>query len=64
MHIHFINKHFEYANKIDFLCGGLATMANVGGFFKNVMSEMRKVSWPKTKRTYKIYCCSAYLQLL
>ena len=33
-------------------------MANVGGFFKNVMSEMRKVSWPKEKRTYKIYCCS------
>ncbi|WP_144512645.1 preprotein translocase subunit SecE [Bacillus sp. FJAT-22090] len=24
-------------------------MANVGGFFKNVMSEMRKVSWPKRK---------------
>lgn len=24
-------------------------MANVGGFFKNVMSEMRKVSWPKKK---------------
>ncbi|TQR18954.1 preprotein translocase subunit SecE [Psychrobacillus vulpis] len=24
-------------------------MANVGGFFKNVMSEMRKVSWPRKK---------------
>lgn len=24
-------------------------MANIGGFFKNVMSEMRKVSWPKKK---------------
>ncbi|WP_391118486.1 preprotein translocase subunit SecE [Psychrobacillus sp. L3] len=24
-------------------------MANVGGFFKNVMSEMRKVSWPRRK---------------
>ena len=49
MRTRFINKHFEYANKIDFPCGGLATMANVGVFFKNVMSEMRKVSWPKRK---------------
>ena len=24
-------------------------MGNVSGFFKNVMSEMRKVSWPKSK---------------
>ena len=24
-------------------------MANISGFFKNVMSEMRKVSWPKRK---------------
>jgi len=35
------------------LCGGLAKMANVGGFFKNVMSEMRKVSWPKRKELAK-----------
>ncbi|MER2169423.1 preprotein translocase subunit SecE [Paenisporosarcina quisquiliarum] len=28
-------------------------MANVGGFFKNVMSEMRKVSWPKRKELAK-----------
>jgi preprotein translocase subunit SecE len=28
-------------------------MANVGGFFKNVMSEMRKVSWPKKKELTK-----------
>ncbi|WP_342526929.1 preprotein translocase subunit SecE [Chryseomicrobium sp. FSL W7-1435] len=24
-------------------------MANVGNFFKNVVSEMRKVSWPRRK---------------
>ncbi|CEG24447.1 Protein translocase subunit SecE [Planococcus massiliensis] len=24
-------------------------MGNIGGFFKNVVSEMRKVSWPKRK---------------
>ncbi|MCM3358554.1 MULTISPECIES: preprotein translocase subunit SecE [unclassified Psychrobacillus] len=24
-------------------------MANISGFFKNVGSEMRKVSWPKRK---------------
>lgn len=47
--IHFINKRYKYESKIDFPCGGLARMANVGGFFKNVMSEMRKVSWPKRK---------------
>lgn len=35
------------------MCGGLAKMANVGGFFKNVMSEMRKVSWPKRKELAK-----------
>ncbi|MET0959761.1 MAG: preprotein translocase subunit SecE, partial [Psychrobacillus psychrotolerans] len=28
-------------------------MANVGGFFKNVMSEMRKVSWPRRKELTK-----------
>lgn len=28
-------------------------MANVGGFFKNVMSEMRKVSWPKRNELSK-----------
>ena len=28
-------------------------MANVGGFFKNVMTEMRKVSWPKRKELTK-----------
>ncbi|PZX03636.1 preprotein translocase subunit SecE [Psychrobacillus insolitus] len=28
-------------------------MANIGGFFKNVMSEMRKVSWPKRKELTK-----------
>ena len=27
----------------------LARMANVGNFFKNVVSEMRKVSWPRRK---------------
>lgn len=48
-HIRFINKRYEYDSKIDFPCGGLARMANVGGFFKNVMSEMRKVSWPRRK---------------
>lgn len=48
-HIRFINKRYKYESKIDFPCGGLARMANVGGFFKNVMSEMRKVSWPKRK---------------
>jgi preprotein translocase subunit SecE len=48
-HIHFINKRYKFESKIDFPCGGLARMANVGGFFKNVMSEMRKVSWPKRK---------------
>lgn len=51
MSIHFINKRYE--NKIDFLCGGLAKMANVGGFFKNVMTEMRKVSWPRRKELTK-----------
>lgn len=35
------------------MCGGLAKMANVGGFFKNVMSEMRKVSWPRRKELTK-----------
>ena len=25
-------------------------MGKIGGFFKDVMSEMRKVSWPKRKR--------------
>ena len=53
MHIHFINKQYEYANNIDISCGGLAKMANVGGFFKNVSSEMRKVSWPKKKELTK-----------
>lgn len=24
-------------------------MGNIGNFFKNVVSEMRKVSWPKRK---------------
>ena len=24
-------------------------MGNIGGFFSNVVSEMRKVSWPKRK---------------
>lgn len=24
-------------------------MSNIGDFFKNVVSEMRKVSWPKRK---------------
>ncbi|ANU14720.1 preprotein translocase subunit SecE [Planococcus halocryophilus Or1] len=24
-------------------------MGNIGSFFKNVVSEMRKVSWPKRK---------------
>jgi preprotein translocase subunit SecE len=24
-------------------------MSNIGGFFNNVLSEMRKVSWPKRK---------------
>ncbi|AQQ51750.1 preprotein translocase subunit SecE [Planococcus lenghuensis] len=24
-------------------------MSNIGGFFSNVVSEMRKVSWPKRK---------------
>ncbi|PSL29659.1 preprotein translocase subunit SecE [Planomicrobium soli] len=24
-------------------------MGNIGGFFNNVLSEMRKVSWPKRK---------------
>lgn len=24
-------------------------MGNIGSFFKNVISEMRKVSWPKRK---------------
>ncbi len=24
-------------------------MGNIGSFFKNVVSEMRKVSWPKSK---------------
>lgn len=24
-------------------------MGNIGGFFNNVVSEMRKVSWPKRK---------------
>ncbi|MFJ7828029.1 preprotein translocase subunit SecE [Psychrobacillus sp. NPDC096623] len=28
-------------------------MANVSGFFKNVMSEMRKVSWPRRKELTK-----------
>ncbi|MEK3979618.1 preprotein translocase subunit SecE [Psychrobacillus sp. FSL K6-2836] len=28
-------------------------MANVGGFFKNVMTEMRKVSWPRRKELTK-----------
>lgn len=35
------------------MCGGLAKMANVGGFFKNVMAEMRKVSWPRRKELTK-----------
>lgn len=25
-------------------------MGKIGGFFKDVMSEMRKVSWPKRKQ--------------
>lgn len=53
MCIHFINKRYKYESNIDFLCGGLARMANVGGFFKNVMSEMRKVSWPRRKELTK-----------
>ena len=28
-------------------------MANISGFFKNVMSEMRKVSWPRRKELTK-----------
>ncbi len=49
MLIQYTNKRYEYRSKIDFPCGGLAKMANIGGFFKNVVSEMRKVSWPKRK---------------
>ena len=28
-------------------------MGKIGGFFKNVVSEMRKVSWPKSKELTK-----------
>ena len=29
-------------------------MGNISGFFKNVVSEMRKVSWPKSKELTSI----------
>ena len=34
-------------------------MSKISGFLKDVVSEMRKVSWPKRKELTKVYnCCS------
>ena len=35
-------------------------MSKLSGFFKNVVSEMRKVSWPKRKELTALYDCRSF----